>query len=122
MRAIAMPIDASRLVLPFAGTVRPVMGWLDGKSTGEQETENGALLWEVDCAVMVPGFNGANRTEIVAVRVPAVAEPKLQPFAPVPFERLEMNAYLSKGDLRVNLSAAGLAGAAAPRGSEQKAA
>lgn len=124
MRSLNLPIDAQRIQFPFAGTVRPVMGWDSNakKSTGEQESVNGALLWEVDVLIKVPGFNGEVKTETIAVRVPAKTEPKLPDYAPIGFEHLELAAYLSKGDLRVNLSAAGIVGGPAQRGEQPKAA
>lgn len=121
MRAISLPIDTQRVQFPFAGTVRPVIGWdqASGKSTGEQAMDNGVPLWEVDVLIKIPGFGGDVKTETISVRVPARTEPKLPDFAPIGFEHLELSAYLSRGDLRVNLSAAGIVGG--PRG-EQKAA
>lgn len=121
MRAISLPIDSQRVQFPYAGTARAVVGWKDGKSTGEQETTSaGVPLWELDVNMKVPQFGGELRTETVAVRVPAKSKPDLPEGRPVVFEHLEVSAYLSRGDLRVNLSAAGIAGGPVQR--EQKAA
>jgi len=123
MRAVSFPIDGQRMQFPFAGTVRPVVGWdtASNKSTGVQATDDGGTaLWEIDVLIKVPGFGGDMKSETISVRVPARMEPKLPDFAPIAFEHLELSAYLSKGDMRVNLSAAGIVGGPVQR--EQKAA
>lgn len=112
MRAIGVAIDTNRTPLVYAGTVRPVMRFGE-KDVQETNGPGGAPLWDVDVLLEVPQYGGESKVETVACRVPAKDRPQLQRFQPVPFEHPVMSAYVRSNELRVNLSAAGIAGESA---------
>jgi hypothetical protein len=99
-------INTQMSPLVAAGTVRSVEKF--GERGVQDTNDAGQPLWEID--VLVPGMSfGKPTTDIVAVRVPSPTEPKVAQYQPVNFERPEVSFYASKGVLRTNLSAAGIA-------------
>lgn len=107
-----MAIDTTRTPLIATGTVRPADEF--GKPGVQQTNADGMPLWDLD--VMIPSQQfGKPVTEILAVRVPSKDMPQVQQFAPLPLERPVVSFYVSKGVLRTNVSAAGIARQAAPK-------
>jgi hypothetical protein len=115
---VEFAIDTVRSPLVATGTVRQVDVF--GQQGVQQTNEAGMPLWDID--VMVPAVQfGKAVTEIVAVRVPAKDLPQVAQYQPLPLEHPVVSFYVSKGQLRTNISAAGIAGTPA-RGRQSEAA
>lgn len=104
-------VDAARTVLPTAGTVRVVTKWEGGRSTDIPEVSpSGLPLYDIDVFVKEVNF-GREETKVYAVRVPASTVPEATPGQVLQFEQLMVDFYPSKGGMRVQFSAAGIAAA-----------
>lgn len=120
-----IPVDSARFSVVASGKVAPATEWIeraDGSRTRSdvQATNDGGLpLWEVEVFYDDRVF-GQETSEKARVTVPAQAEPKVAPFTPIQFVGLTVNAYVSKGSMRTNFSAEGLAAAKAAQGGEHR--
>lgn len=107
-----LPVDAQRYGFRPAGTVRKALDF--DKKDVQLTDPAGVPLWDIDVMVPVQAF-GQARTEVYSVRVPAKNEPDVSNVAMLQLEHPTVSFYVSKGALRVNFSAAGIAGAPAGR-------
>lgn len=114
-----LPVDAQRYGFRPAGTVRPVRDF-DHKDVHLTDAA-GVPLWDIDVMVPVQAF-GEMKTEIYSVRVPAKNEPDVSNVAMLQLEHPTVSFYVSKGTLRVNFSAAGIANAPTGRRQSEQAA
>lgn len=104
------PIDAQRLGLIATGTVRPLDVF--GQQGVQQVNDANVKMWEIDAFTKDQEF-GKEVTKVIVVRLPSPEEPKVAEFQRLMLEHPEVSFYASKGQLRVNVSAAGLARSAA---------
>lgn len=115
------PIDSTRFQARGTGVVAPTPVWSkadDGRisRTGAQETsESGVPLWDVEI-VFKKTVWGQEKTENVSVTIPSATEPSVPEFAPLQFDQLTADFYVSKNALRHRFSAQGIATAPARRG------
>lgn len=107
-----IPADAERLALISTGHCESVHEWIerDGRRQPAddqmRDEASGLPMWTVHC--LAPG---ADRPELIAVRVPARECPQPKPYEPVAFERLVVRVSVNRstGVLGGYWSAAGLA-------------
>lgn len=114
-----LPVDTDRLVIVASGQVEAVVPWLDGPdgkrrpgTVQESDPATGHPLWTVHGMIAT-----GDRPTLVAVRVPAPAQPEPIPFAPLSFERLVCTARVNRvsGQLATYWSAAGVVADASRR-------
>lgn len=105
-----IPVAAELLGLVSAGQPEPLMRWdeKDGRRVltdqQEKDEETGEPLWT---AYLMP--TGADRPEVLSVRVRARQQPVLTQFGPVAVDGLEVNARVGKdGRMAQYWSAAGI--------------
>ena len=112
-----IPVDTNVFRLMGTGNVSPVLEWIetaDGKRRPgdvQEVNEQGAPMWEVECLRSVEKF-GKSVTESVSVRVPHASEPSIKAYAPVPFDGLSVDFFVSKGQGREAWRASGFASSA----------
>lgn len=112
-----IPVDTNVFRLMGTGNVSPVLEWVetaDGKRRPgdvQEVNDQGAPMWEVECLRSVERF-GKSVTEPVSVRVPHPTEPSIKGYAPVPFDGLSVDFFVSKGQGREAWRATGLASSA----------
>ena len=113
-----IPVDPNAFRLMGTGNVSPVFEWIeveDGKRRPGKEQERddkGVPIWEVECLRSVEKF-GKSVTESVSVRVPHPSEPSIKAYAPVPFDGLSVDFFVSKGQGREAWRASGFASSGA---------
>lgn len=111
-----IPVDSSRFSVVASGKIAPATEWIEradgGRARSDVQATNdrGLPLWEVEVFYDDRIF-GQDSSERARVSVPAQTEPKIAPFTPIQFVGLTVNAYASKGSMRTNFSAEGIAAA-----------
>lgn len=116
-----IPVDTNVFRLMGTGNVNPVLEWIetaDGKRRPgdvQEVDDKGIPMWEVECLRSTEKF-GKSVTESVSVRVPHAGEPSIKAYAPVPFDGLSVDFFVSKGQGREAWRASGLSasGSASP--------
>jgi hypothetical protein len=103
-----LPIAAERITLVATGKVRPVAVYAemaDGSRKrvpdAQEKNDQGVPLWAVDVQL---DDEDADRTEAIAVKVPALEQPEPPKWRPVEFTGLTCKPYMPNGGRQIQLS------------------